>query len=98
MWGFMLQPTTWRLWRSSTAAKYNQPSSVGMHVMSLDQTWFGAAGLKSRCSRSGATGKLCRLSVVTTNLRLPRARMPCRLMRRRTRSLPTRCLTLPAKT
>src|SRR5690349_20046425 len=46
----------------------------GIHVMSLDQTWLGAAGLKSRCSRSGATGRLCRLSVVTTNLRRPRAR------------------------
>lgn len=42
------------------------------------------------CTRSGATGKLCALSVVTTNLRRVRARMPCCCMSRRTRSLPTR--------
>gem|GEM_PF-1872316 len=35
-------------------------------------------------------GKPCALSVVTTNLRLPLARMPWRCINRRTRSLPTR--------
>ena len=30
MCGCMLQPTTWRLCRSSTAARYSHPSSVGM--------------------------------------------------------------------
>ena len=41
-----------------------------MYVMSRVQTWSGRATEKSRCSRSGATGKLWLLSVVTLNRRL----------------------------
>ncbi len=35
-------------------------------------------------------GRLCLLSVVTTNFLLPLALMPCSFIMRRTRSLPTR--------
>lgn len=49
-----------------------------------------AVGVKRYCTRSGATGKRCALSVITTNLRLPLARMPWRCINRRTRSLHTR--------
>jgi hypothetical protein len=38
-----------------------------MYVMSPLHTTLGAAGVKRRCTRSGATGKRCALSVVTTN-------------------------------
>lgn len=49
-----------------------------------------ASGLKRRCTRSGVTGRLWRLSVVTTNLRFVLTLMPCYCMSLRTRSLPTR--------
>ena len=38
--------------------------------MSPLHSWLGASWLKRRCTRSDATGWLCLLSVVTTNLRL----------------------------
>ena len=42
MWGCMLQPTTWRLNRSITQARYSQPWSVAMQVMSLLHTRSGS--------------------------------------------------------
>ena len=39
-------PTTAREYRSMMAAKYTQPSRVKTYVMSVTQTWFGAAGSK----------------------------------------------------
>ena len=46
--------------------------------------------MKLRCSRFGAIGSLCLLSVVTTNFFLPLALMPCYFIMRRTHSYPTR--------
>ena len=88
--GCMRQPTTWRLNRSSTTARYSQPSSVAMYVLSHVHTWLGALAVKSRCSRLGAMDRLCLLSVVTTNFLLPLAWMTLFFIVRRTRSLPTR--------
>ena len=90
MCGCIDQPTTWRLNKSMITARYSQPSSVATYVMSLVHTTSGTCGLNCRSRRFGATGSLWLLSVVALNLRLPRARMPCRLMSLRTRSLPTR--------
>lgn len=67
MYACRLQPT-WRHCRSSTAARYSHPSSVAMYVMSPLHTTLGAAGMKRRCTRSGATGKRCTLSVVYPEL------------------------------
>ncbi|CAG9183481.1 hypothetical protein LMG23994_05141 [Cupriavidus pinatubonensis] len=65
MRGLIDQPTTSRLNRSRTTARYSHPSSVQMYVMSDVKTWFGAVGAKLRSSRFGATGNLCFESVVT---------------------------------
>ena len=54
-----------------------QPAFVGGDVMSLLQTQSGALGWKFLASKFSATGKLCSLSVVTTNFLLPRALIPC---------------------
>lgn len=43
----------------------------------LLHTWSGASGVKSRARRFDTTGRSFRLSAVTTNCLLPRARMPC---------------------
>ncbi len=68
-----------------------QPAFVGLDVGDVaTPELVGASGLKRRCTRSGATGRLWRLSVVTTNLRFVLALMPCCCMSLRTRSLPTR--------
>ncbi len=64
MRGLIDQPTTSRLNRSSTTARYSQPSSVQMYVMSEVNTRFGAVGVKLRASRFSATGSLCFDSVV----------------------------------
>jgi hypothetical protein len=85
------QPTALRLNKSMTNARNNQPSSVSMYVMSPVHAWLGPGGVKLRFTRFGAIGRSCRLSVVTTRKRhLPRARMPCFCISRRTRCLPTR--------
>src|SRR5271155_5595757 len=55
--------------------------------MSPVHAWLGAATVKLRCSRLGAIGRLCRLSVVTRKRRWPRARIPCCRI-----SFCTRCL------
>jgi hypothetical protein len=56
MCGFIDQPTTWRLNRSGITARYRQPSSVAMYVISLVQAALGVAGEKSLANRIGATG------------------------------------------
>ena len=76
MCSFMLNRTTSRLNKSIAAVRYSQASSVAMRVMSLVHTLFGAGGAKSRSSKFGVIGSLCLLSVVATNLLLPRALMP----------------------
>ena len=60
--------------------------------MSLVHTRLGASGWKFRLSKFGAIDRLCLLSVVTMNLRFPRALMSCSFMSRRTRSFQTRTL------
>ena len=60
--------------------------------MSLVHTRLGASGWKFRLSKFGAIARSCLLPVVTTNLRFPRALMPCTFMSRRTRSFQTRTL------
>lgn len=69
-----------------------QPALVGLDVGDVaTPELVGRLGVvKRRCTKSGATGRLWRLSVVTTNLRLVLALMPCCCMSLRTRSLPTR--------
>ena len=53
--GFSDQPTTSRLNRSSTKARYSQPLSVHRYVMSDVQTRFGAVGVKFLAIRIAAT-------------------------------------------
>jgi hypothetical protein len=60
----MLQPTTIRLNKSSTTAKYNQPSRVGMYVTSQTHASFGCSGSNSRSRTFGATGNEWLESVV----------------------------------
>jgi len=45
----ILQPTTARECRSSTAARYNQPSCVRIYVMSVTQAWSGLSCWNWRC-------------------------------------------------
>lgn len=71
-------------------ARYSQPSPVWMYVMSPVHTRFGASGVKSRCSRFGATGIECLESVVALKRRLWRARMPCSRISRSTLRSPMR--------
>ena len=75
--GGMLQPTTWRLNRSSTTAGHNQCSSDAMQVMSSVQTGSGALAVKLRCSRFAAMGRSRQLWVAKANFLLPLAAMPC---------------------
>jgi hypothetical protein len=50
-------------------ARYSQPCSVQMNVMSVTQDVFGLTAVKSRPSRFGAIGKSCFESVVLRNRR-----------------------------
>jgi hypothetical protein len=52
------QPTTWRLYKSITTAKNNQPLSVAIYVMSPTQTLSGSATVNSRLSRFGEIDNL----------------------------------------
>src|SRR5712664_114748 len=47
-------PTTRREYKSSTTARYNQPSDVEIIVQSVTHFVFGAEEVKSRLSRFGA--------------------------------------------
>src|SRR4051795_2852411 len=47
-WSAMLQPTISRVARSSIAARYSQPSSVGRWLMSASQTGSGRSATKWR--------------------------------------------------
>ena len=58
------QTTTRCEYKSSSTARYAQPSAVQMYVMSPTQAWFGAAAVKLCASRLGATGSLWLESVV----------------------------------
>src|SRR5207244_12799709 len=60
------QPTRAREYASRTAARYNQPSRVGMYVMSLSQRSLGCSEVKSRRMRFG-DALVLRESVVTRN-------------------------------
>jgi hypothetical protein len=60
----MLHPTTFRLYKSNTTAKYNQPSPVGIYVKSQTHFRFGASAVKSRFNTFAAGGWSCRESVV----------------------------------
>jgi hypothetical protein len=87
----MDQPTISRVARSLMAARYSQPSPVGMYEMSASQTASGRSAAKSWSSRLGAIGKSCRLSVVRGVRRRPRrAESPISRMSRATRSRPIR--------
>src|SRR5204862_7671653 len=74
-------PTTFRLHRSMTAARYSQPSPVGTYVMSAAQARSGSAWSKHRPSTLGAIGWAWDESVVRTRNRrrttdrMPRARI-----------------------
>ena len=76
MWSAMDQPTTRREYRSSTAARYSQPSRVGMYVMSATHDSFGDAGSNCRSRRFSATGRSCLESVVQRNFLAVLAAMP----------------------
>ena len=90
MRGLIDQPTTSRLNRSSTTARYSQPSPVWMYVMSPVHTRLGASGVKLRASTLGATGIECLESVVALKRRLWRARIPLSRISRSTRGRPMR--------
>ena len=64
MWSAIDQPTTRREYRSSTAARYSQPSRVGMYVMSATQASLAAEGSNCRSRRFSATGRSWLESVV----------------------------------
>ncbi len=75
------QPTTFREWRSSAAARDSQPSAVGRDVTSATRLRFADSGSNFRSSRFAATGRRRFESVVRTRDRFRlRERMPCRLM------------------
>src|SRR3954451_1634261 len=63
------QPTKALEYASKTAARYSQPSRVGMYVMSLSQRSLGCADVKSRLMRFG-DALVLRESVVTRNRRI----------------------------
>ena len=87
----MPQPTISRVAMSLIAARYSQPSPVGMYEMSASQTVSGRSAANFRSSRFGATGRSWRLSVVRGTRRRRRAtvRPPSR-MSRATRLRPIR--------
>ena len=62
--GWIAQPTTRRENRSSTTARYSQPSHVQTYVMSVLQRSLGCAASKARARTLGATGRWWSLSVV----------------------------------
>src|SRR5664279_5086440 len=68
------QPTRALEYASRTAARYSQPSRVGMYVMSLSQRSLGCSDLKSRLMRFGDAWVL-RESVVTRNRRIALGRI-----------------------
>ena len=76
MVGAIDQPTTLREYRSSTTARYSQPWAVRIYVISDTHAQFGRATSNCRFSMFSATGSVCRLSVVETNLRFHFARKP----------------------
>ena len=76
----MLHPTTRRLNRSCTAARYTHPSRVGMYVTSATQVAFGSVGSNWRSSTLSATGREWFESVVRTNRRFTAAEMPARFI------------------
>src|SRR4051794_35291777 len=69
----MPQPTISRVAMSLIAARYSQPSPVGMYEMSASQTVSGWSAANFRSSRFGATGWSWRLSVVRGTRRRRRA-------------------------
>ncbi len=66
------QPTMAREYKSITAARYSQPSRVGMYVMSLSQQALGRLTLKRRRRRLGETAFVLPELVVTLNFRIAR--------------------------
>src|SRR3984893_19151964 len=77
-WMPMANPTQRRECRSSTAASWSLPSSVGISVRSPDQRTSGrGGGVKSRRSPSGALRADLSGLVVPRRVRLRRAIKPC---------------------
>jgi hypothetical protein len=75
--------TILREYRSSTTARYNQPSVILMNVISAAHTRFGLATLNCRTNRFSATGKAWPESVVFLKRRSPRPqRLADRISRR----------------
>ena len=68
------QPTKALEYASRTAARYSQPSRVGMYVMSLSQRSLGCLDVKSRWMRFGDAWVL-RESVVTRKRRIALGRI-----------------------
>src|SRR4030095_6192749 len=68
------QPTKALEYASRTAARYSQPSRVGMYVMSLSQRSLGCSDMKSRLTRFG-DALVLRESVVTRNRRIALGRI-----------------------
>jgi hypothetical protein len=64
MRGLTDQPTTSRLNRSSVTARYSQPSSVQIYVMSDVNTWLGLSGLNCRFHTCFAGRKAARAHLV----------------------------------
>jgi hypothetical protein len=61
---FIDQPITAREYRSSTTARYSQPSAVRRYVMSVTHAWSGCSTVNWRCRRFGANDR--RLAAVAT--------------------------------
>ena len=78
-------PTILRQYRSSTTARYNQPSVVLMNVISAAHTRFGSATSNCRINRFSATGRAWPESVVLLEHRFPRPRRPAARISRATR-------------
>ena len=66
----MAQPTIAREYTSRTAARYSQPSRVGMYVTSLSQQALGRSALKHRLTKLGKISLVLRESVVTRKRRI----------------------------
>src|SRR5512144_875040 len=68
------QPTKALEYASRTAARYSQPSRVGMYVLSLSHRSLGCSDVKARLMRFG-DALVLRESVVTRNRRIALGRI-----------------------
>src|SRR6185437_13431247 len=90
IFGAVAHPTTYRENTSRIAARYSQPSSVGMYVTSANHKAFARVAVKCRWTRSGAYCSGFPGRVVQRKRRFCTPCKPARRISRATRLRPTR--------